>query len=216
MIFFFCHISTWIGHRYTCVPPSWTPLPPLSPPYPSGLSQNPSFGCPASRIELALVTKIVLNIKYKISPRLAFPKLPSWQHESHQIPGCGAGFLTSRNKPSVTPLPTFSCCFFKIPSGIRATQKLRDVPGQSLKHKRGDQETEGWQLGKLVLLAELSSPWLVPDLQLIDSSLPTAELNLTTQWTTTTKSPVEEYVSCHKVQLLSSKIPLAFSKVKRR
>ena len=49
------HTSTWIGHRYTCVPPSRTPLPPPSPPYPSGLSQSTGFGCPASCIELALV-----------------------------------------------------------------------------------------------------------------------------------------------------------------
>ena len=34
----FCHTSTWIGHRYTCVPPSWIPFPPPSPPYPAGLS----------------------------------------------------------------------------------------------------------------------------------------------------------------------------------
>ena len=28
----------WISHGCTCVPPSWTPLPPLSPPHPFGLS----------------------------------------------------------------------------------------------------------------------------------------------------------------------------------
>ena len=130
--------------------------------------------------------------------------------------GVEQDFLRSGIDPVSLPSPLSPAASLRYPQGIRATQKLRDVPDQSLKHKRGDQETEGWQLGKLVLLAELSSPWLVPDFQLIDSSLPTAELNLTTQWTTTTKSPVEEYVSCHKVQLLSSKIPLAFSKVKRR
>ena len=27
----FCHTSTWISHGYTCVPPSWSPLPPPSP-----------------------------------------------------------------------------------------------------------------------------------------------------------------------------------------
>ena len=50
-----CHILTWIGHRGTCVPPSWIPFPPSSRPYPSGLSQSTSFGCPASCIKLALV-----------------------------------------------------------------------------------------------------------------------------------------------------------------
>ena len=28
----FYHTSGWISHRYTCVPPSWTPLPPHPPP----------------------------------------------------------------------------------------------------------------------------------------------------------------------------------------
>ena len=35
-----CHTSTWISHRYTCVPLSWTFLPPPSPPHPSRLSQS--------------------------------------------------------------------------------------------------------------------------------------------------------------------------------
>ena len=33
-----------MGHRYACVPPTWIPLPPPSPPYPSELSQSTSFG----------------------------------------------------------------------------------------------------------------------------------------------------------------------------
>ena len=36
-------------------PPSWTPLPPPSPSYPSGVSQRTSLGCLASCIRLALV-----------------------------------------------------------------------------------------------------------------------------------------------------------------
>ena len=36
-------------------PPCWTPLPPTSPPRPSGLSQSTSFVWPASCIKLALV-----------------------------------------------------------------------------------------------------------------------------------------------------------------
>ena len=51
----FCHTSTWISHRCTCVPPSWTSLPPTSPLHPSGLSQSTSFESPASCFELALV-----------------------------------------------------------------------------------------------------------------------------------------------------------------
>ena len=38
----FCHTSTWIGHRYTCVPPSWTlSLPTLSP---WGFLRAPALG----------------------------------------------------------------------------------------------------------------------------------------------------------------------------
>ena len=31
----FCRISVWISHGHTCIPPSWTPLPPPSPTHPS-------------------------------------------------------------------------------------------------------------------------------------------------------------------------------------
>ena len=51
----FCHTSTRIGHRYICVPLQPEPLSHLPPPYPSGLPQSTSFGCPASCIELPLV-----------------------------------------------------------------------------------------------------------------------------------------------------------------
>ena len=51
----FCHTSTWINHRCTYVPLSWTLLPPPSLPHPSGLSQSTGFECCASCIELALV-----------------------------------------------------------------------------------------------------------------------------------------------------------------
>ena len=36
-------------------PPSWTPLPPTSPAYPSRLSQRTSFGCHVSYVKLSLV-----------------------------------------------------------------------------------------------------------------------------------------------------------------
>ena len=41
----FCCTLTWISHGCTCVPQSWTPLPPLSPSHPSGWSQCTSFEC---------------------------------------------------------------------------------------------------------------------------------------------------------------------------
>ena len=51
----FCHTLTWISHGCTCVPASWTPLPPPSPTHPSGLFQSTSFEFPVSSIKFALV-----------------------------------------------------------------------------------------------------------------------------------------------------------------
>ena len=42
----FCHTSLWVSNRHTRVPSILKPLPPLSAPHPSRLSQNTSFGCP--------------------------------------------------------------------------------------------------------------------------------------------------------------------------
>ena len=73
----FCHmLSTWISHGYTC-PPSWTPLPPLSPSHPSRLSQCIGFECPVSRIELGLVIdftygNLCFNTILSNHPTLAF------------------------------------------------------------------------------------------------------------------------------------------------
>ena len=78
-LWFFCHISTWIGHRYTCVSPDFNPLwPPPYPPYPSRLSQSTGFGCPASCIKLTLVIyvtygkSIYFNAVLSNHPTLAF------------------------------------------------------------------------------------------------------------------------------------------------
>ena len=68
----FCHTST-------CVPPSWTPLPPSSPSHPSGLSQHTGFGYPASCIKLVLVfyftySNIHVSMLFsKIIPPSPFP-----------------------------------------------------------------------------------------------------------------------------------------------
>ena len=43
---------------------TWTPLPPPFPPWPPGLSQSTSFGCPASCIKLALATYFTYRCKY--------------------------------------------------------------------------------------------------------------------------------------------------------
>ena len=54
MIFFVTHQHA-SATGIPVLPPSWTPLPPPSLLYPSGLSQSPGFGCPASWIDLAVV-----------------------------------------------------------------------------------------------------------------------------------------------------------------
>ena len=59
-----CHTSTWIGHRHTCVPHSWRPLPPPSPPHPSRLLQSTGFGFPASYIKLPLDIYITYSNVY--------------------------------------------------------------------------------------------------------------------------------------------------------
>ena len=51
----FSHTPTWIGHRYTCVSPSWNPYTPPSSPYPSRLPHSTGFGCRESHIKLTLV-----------------------------------------------------------------------------------------------------------------------------------------------------------------
>ena len=43
-----CHTSTWISHRHSMSPPSWTSLPPPTPSHSSRLSQSTWFELPAS------------------------------------------------------------------------------------------------------------------------------------------------------------------------
>ena len=50
----FCHLSTWISHRYIYIPPSWTSLPP------SRLSQSTTFELPV------LYSKFTLAILYML------------------------------------------------------------------------------------------------------------------------------------------------------
>ena len=61
--FFSSRASTWLSHRYTCVPPWWTPFPPASPPYPSGLSQStaflPYFVSPSSSLSITVRQKFM-------------------------------------------------------------------------------------------------------------------------------------------------------------
>ena len=64
ILYWFCHISKWIHHRYTRVPhpePS-SLLPPPSPYHPSGSSQCTSPKHPVSCIEPGLATRSIYDI----------------------------------------------------------------------------------------------------------------------------------------------------------
>ena len=62
---------------YMC-PPSRTPLPPRSPPHPSGLSQCTGFECPVSCIKLGLVIYFTYgNIHVSMLFSQIIPPLPS-------------------------------------------------------------------------------------------------------------------------------------------
>ena len=64
ILYWFCHISTWIHHRYT----SWTLLPPPSPYHPSGSSQCTSPKHPVSCIEPGLATRFIYDIIHVSMP----------------------------------------------------------------------------------------------------------------------------------------------------
>ena len=74
----FCYTLTWISHGGTCVPPSWNPLPPPSPPSLSGSSQSTDFESPASCIDLAPVIYLIYsNIHVLILFSQIIPPSPS-------------------------------------------------------------------------------------------------------------------------------------------
>ena len=57
ILYWFCHTSTWICHRYIRVPHPETPLPPPSPYHPSGSSQCTSPKHPVSCIKPGLAIR---------------------------------------------------------------------------------------------------------------------------------------------------------------
>ena len=68
ILYWFCQISKWIHHRYTCVPhpePS-SLLPPPSPYHPSGSSQCTSPKHPVSCIEPGLATRSIYDIIHTV------------------------------------------------------------------------------------------------------------------------------------------------------
>ena len=78
----FCHTSTWVSYRCTCVRQSWIPHSSPSPPHLSGLSQSTDFGCPAPCIELAwssilhMVIYMLQCYPLTISHPCLFPQSP--------------------------------------------------------------------------------------------------------------------------------------------
>ena len=75
----FCHSLTWISHGCTCVPSSWTHLPPASPSHPSGLSQWTSFKFTLmSFIPLISLLDLLYHFGSTSSPTLSlfFPSSP--------------------------------------------------------------------------------------------------------------------------------------------
>ena len=86
ILYWFCHISKWICHRYTCVPhpepSSHLPLPSLPPPpspyHPSGSSQCTSPKHPVSCIKPGLATRFIHDIIHASMPfSQIFPPSPS-------------------------------------------------------------------------------------------------------------------------------------------
>ena len=72
------YFHIYISHRYTCVSPILNPLPPPSPPYPSGLSQSTGSGCPASCIKFALAIYFIYdNIHVSVLFLQIIPLSPS-------------------------------------------------------------------------------------------------------------------------------------------
>ena len=77
ILYWFCHISKWIRHRYTCSP-SWNLLPPPSPYHPSGSSQCTSPKHPVSFIEPGLVARFIHDSIHVSMPfSQIFPPCPS-------------------------------------------------------------------------------------------------------------------------------------------
>ena len=98
IFYWFCQISKWIRHRYTCVPhrePS-TLLPPPSPDHPSGSSQCTSPKHPVSCIEPGLVTHSIYDIIHISMPFSQIIPLSPSPTESKRLFYASVSLLLSR------------------------------------------------------------------------------------------------------------------------
>ena len=73
-----CHTSTWISHRHSMSPPSWTSLPPPTPSHSSQLSQSTWFELPASYSKFPLAIyfaygNVYVSVLLSIHSTLFFP-----------------------------------------------------------------------------------------------------------------------------------------------
>ena len=75
ILYWFCHISTWVRHRYTRVPHPETSslLPPCTIPLGSPSAPAPSIQYPASNLDWRLVSYMILYMFQCRSPKSSHP-----------------------------------------------------------------------------------------------------------------------------------------------
>ena len=106
-MYWFCHTSTCICHRYTRVPYPEPPLPPPSPYHPSGSSQCTSPKHPVSCIEPGLATCFIYAIIHVTMPfSQIIPPSPS-PTESKRLFYTSVSLLLSRKQGYYYHLPNF-------------------------------------------------------------------------------------------------------------
>ena len=73
----FCHTFTWISHGCTCVPPSWSPLPPPSHPIPQGHQSAPPLSTLSHALNLdwQSISHMVIYMFQWYSPKSSQPHL---------------------------------------------------------------------------------------------------------------------------------------------
>ena len=73
ILYWFCHISTWIHHRYTHVPHPSSLLPPHTIPLGRPSAPAPSIQYSASNLDWRLVSYMILYIFPCNSPKSSYP-----------------------------------------------------------------------------------------------------------------------------------------------
>ena len=102
ILYWFCHTSTCIRHRCTCVPHPEAPLPPPSPYRPSGSSQCTSPKLPVSWIEPGLVICFLYDIIDVLMPFSQIITPSASPTESKRLLYTSVSLLLSRTQVIVT------------------------------------------------------------------------------------------------------------------